>query len=74
MCEGFERLDEMEKHFPLCDTFYSKTRSFTPTETENTKHVNLVRSGMTAEQVVAKMRLSKPPTAGVQIYQNLQKI
>ena len=43
------------------DAFYSKLRSCNPLETEYTDYVNLLKSRLTTEQAVIKLKLSKPP-------------
>ena len=43
------------------DAFYSQLRSSNPLETEYTDYVNLLKSGLTTEQAVIKLKLSKPP-------------
>ena len=55
------------------DAFYSALRSFNPLEAENTEYVNLFRSGLTTEQDVVKLKLSKPPLCGIEKYEYLQQ-
>ena len=55
------------------DAFYSKLRGCNPLEAEYTEIVNLVKSGMTTEEAVAKLKLSKTPPTGVENYQYFQK-
>ena len=59
---------------PPYDAFYSKLRSFDPLETEYTDNVNLLKSGLTTKQAVAKLKLSKSPPTGIENYQYLQQI
>ena len=46
----------------------------TPLEADYTDYVNLLKSGLTTEQAVIKLKLSKPPPTGIEKYQYLQKI
>ena len=59
---------------PPYDAFYSKLRSCNSLETENTDYVNQLKSGLTTEQAVIKLKLSKPPPTGNEIYHYLQQI
>ena len=59
---------------PPYDAFYSKLRSCNPLEAEYTDYVNLLKSGLTTEQAVVKLKLSKPPPTGIENYQYLQQI
>ena len=59
---------------PELDAFYSKLRSCNPLETEYTDYVNLLKNGLTTEQAVIKLKLSKPPPTGIENYQYLQQI
>ena len=59
---------------PPYDAFYSKLRSCNPLETDYTDYVNLLKSGLTAEQAVVKLKLSKPTSTGIEKYQHLQQI
>ena len=56
------------------DAFYSKLRSCNPLEAENTDYINLLKSGLTTEQAVVKLKLPKPPATGIENYQYLQQI
>ena len=56
------------------DAFYSKLRSCKPLEAEYTYYVILLKSGLTTEQAVVKLKLSKPPLTGIENYQYLQKL
>ena len=58
---------------PPYDDFYSKLRSCNPLGAEYTDYVNLLKSGLTTEQAVVKLKLSKPPPTGIEIYQHLQQ-
>ena len=46
----------------------------TPLETEYAEYVNLLKNGVTAEQAVVKLKLSKSPPTGFESYQYLQQI
>ena len=59
---------------PPYDAFYSKLRSCNPLEAKYTDYVNLLKSGLTTEQAVVKLKLSEPPTTGIENYQYLQQI
>ena len=56
------------------DAFYSKLRSCNTLEAEDTDYVNLLKSGLTTEQAVVKLKLSKPHPIGIENYQYLQQI
>ena len=74
----YEWFDHPEKkhnpELPPYETFYSKLRSCNPLEPENTDYVNLLKSGLTTEQAVVKLKLSKPAPTGNENYQYLQQI
>ena len=59
---------------PPYDAFYSKLRSCNPLETEYTDYVNILKSGLTREQAVMKLKLSKPPPTEIENYHYLQQI
>ena len=56
------------------DASYKQLRGCNPLGAENTEYVNLYKNEMTAEQAVAKMKLSKTPPTGVEKYQYLQNL
>ena len=56
------------------DGFYSKLRNCNPPETEHTDSINLLKSGLTTEQAVVKLKLSKSPPTVIENYQHLQQI
>ena len=56
------------------DAFYSKLRSCNPLEADYTDYVNLLKSGLTTEQDVVKLKLSKPPPTVIENHQCLQQI
>ena len=67
--EWFDYPDKMQitELLPF-DASYSKLRSCNPLEAEYTDYVNLKKSGLTTEQAVIKLKLSKPlPTGLVKI-------
>ena len=73
--EWFDHPDKMQnRELPPYDAFYSKLRSCNPLETEYTDYVNHMKSGLTTEQAVIKMKMSKPPPAGIENYLYLQQI
>ena len=53
--------------------FYSKLRSCNPLEDECTDYVILLKSGLTTEQAVVKLKLSNPPPRGIWNYQYLKQ-
>ena len=59
---------------PPYDIFYSELRSCNTLEAEYTVYVSLLKSGLTTEQAVVKLKLSKPPPTGIENYQYLQQI
>ena len=73
-----ELLDHPDKlqvpEFPPYDVFYSKLRSCNPLGTEYTDYVNFLISGLSTEQDVIKLELSKPPPTGIENYHYLQQI
>ena len=56
------------------DAFYIRFRSCNPLETDYTDYVNLLKSGLTTEQAVVKLKLSKLFPTGIENYQYLQRI
>ena len=73
--EWFDYPDIMQNtKLPPYDAFDSELRSCNTFEVEYTDHVNLSKSGFTAEQAVIKLKLSKPPPTEVENYQYLQQI
>ena len=59
---------------PPYDAFYSKLRICNPLEKEHMDYVNLLKSGLTTEQASIKLKPSKPPPTGIEIYHYLQQI
>ena len=73
--EMFDHPDEMQKtELPPYEAFYSKLRSCNLLEAEYADYVNLLKKGLTTEQAIGKLKLSKPPPTGVENYQYLQQI
>ena len=58
-----------DTELPPYDAFYSKLRSCNPLEAEYKDYVNLLKSGLTTEQAVVKLKLSKTPPTGIESYQ-----
>ena len=58
---------------PPYDAFNSKLPSSNPLEDEDADYVNLLNSGLTTEEAVVKLKLSKPSPTGIANYQYLQK-
>ena len=63
-----------DTELPPYDAFYSKLRSCNPPGTEYTDYVNLMKSGLTTEQAVINLKLSKPPPTGIENYHHMQQI
>ena len=73
--EWLDHADKMQnKELPPNDAFYSKLRSCNTLEAEYADYVSLSKSGLTIEQAVLKLKLSKPPPTGIQNYQYLQQL
>ena len=73
--EWFDHPDKLQNNeLPPYDASCSKLRSCNPLEAEYMDYVNLLKSGLTTEQAVVKLKLSKLPPIGVESYQNLQEI
>ena len=71
--EWLDHPDKMQNiELPPYHAFYSKLRSCIPFEAEYADHVNLLKSGLTKEQAVVKVKLSKSPPTWIENYQNLQ--
>ena len=72
-----ERLDHPDKlqntQFCPYDTFYNKPLGCKAPETELTDYVNLLKSKITTEQAVFKLKLSKSPLARIWNYQHRQQ-
>ena len=73
--EWFDHPDKMQNtELPPFDAFYSKLHSCNLLEAEYTDYVNLLKSGLSTEQVVVKLKLWKTPPTGIENYQYLQQI
>ena len=73
--EKFDHPEKMQKTELLPnDAFDWKFRSCNPVEVEYSDYVNLIKSGLTTGKAVVKLKLSKPPPTGVEIFQYLQQI
>ena len=73
--EGFDHPDKYQNtELHPSAAFYSKLRTCNPLEAENKEYVNPSKNGLTTEQVVVKLKLSKPSTTGIENYQYLQQI
>ena len=74
-CEWFDHPHKMQiTEIPPYDAFYSKLRSCNPLEANYTDYVNLLKSGLTTEKTVVKLKLIKSPPTGIENYQYLQQI
>ena len=71
--EGIDQPGQMQntKTIPY-DAFSSKVRSCNPLKMEHNDNVNLLKSGITTKQAVAKSKLSKPLLTVIGYYQYLQ--
>ena len=75
LSEWFDQADKRQnRELPPYDAIYSKIRSCTTLESENTDFVNLWKIGLTREQGVINLKLSKPPPTWIESYQYLQQI
>ena len=63
-----------QTELPPSDAFYSKLGSCNTLETEYMDYVNLLKNGLTTEETVMKIKLSKQPPTGNVNYHNLQQI
>ena len=73
--EWFDHPDKIQNpELPPYDVFYSELRSCNPLETEYTDYVNLLKSELTTEPAVVKLKLSKPPPTGIENHHFLQEI
>ena len=55
------------KELPLYDSFFSILRNGNPLEKDYNDFQNLVNSGLTTEQAVAKLRMDRIPPTGAEI-------
>ena len=54
---------------PSYDVFYSKFRSRNPLEAKCKDYVVLLKNGLTTEEAIVKLKLSKPTPKGIETYQ-----
>ena len=59
---------------PTYDAFNSKLRSCNTLEVEYKDFVHLLKSGLTTEQAIVKLKLSKQHPTGIENYQYLQQL
>ena len=72
--EWFDHLDQLQNtELPPYYAFYPKFCSSNPLEAEYRDYVTLLISGLTTEQAFVKLKLSKPPPTGIEVYQYLQQ-
>ena len=73
--EWFDHLEKMQNtELPPNDVFYSKLRRHNHFEGEYTEYISLLKSGLTTEQAVVKLKPIKPTPFGIVNYQYLQQI
>ena len=67
--EWLDHPDKMHKtELPPYDAFYSKLRSCNPLAAEYADSVSLLKSGLTIEQAVVRLKLSKLPPTVIENY------
>ena len=72
--DWFDYPDKMQKtELPPYDAFYRKLRSCNPLEVDHTDYVNLLKSGLTTDQAVVKLKLSKRPPTGIENFEYLKQ-
>ena len=73
--EWFDHPDKMQNtELPPSDAFYVKIRSCKQHETKYTDYVNPLKSRLTTEPAVIKLKLLKPLPTGIENYHYLQQI
>ena len=73
--EWFDCPEKMNnKKFPPYDSFFSILRNSNPLEKDYNDFQNLVNSGLTTEQAVAKLRMDRIPPTGAENYSYLQSV
>ena len=73
--EWFEQPDKLQNtELPPYDAFFSKLRSCNPLEAEYKDYVILLKGGLTTEQALVKLKLSKPPPTGIENYEYLHQM
>ena len=73
--EWFDCPKEMDyKELPPSDSFFDILRNYNPLEKDYNDFQNLLNSGLTTEQVVAKLRMDRIPPTGAENYSSLQSV
>ena len=73
--EWFDCPEKMNnKELPPYDSFFSILRNSNPLEKDYNDFQNLVNSGLTTEQAVAKLRMDRIPPTGAENYSYLQSV
>ena len=79
--KGFFRYEKFDcpeklnnKELPPYDSFFSILRNSNPLEYDYNDFQNLVNSGLTTEQAVAKLRMDRRPPTGAENYSYLQSV
>ena len=73
--EWFDCSETMNnKELPPYDSFFSILRNSNPLEKDYNDFQNLVNSGLTTEQAVAKLRMDRTPPTGAENYSYLQSV
>ena len=73
--EWFDHTDKMKNpKLPPYDAFYSTPRSSNTLKSDYTAYINPLKKGLTTEQAVIKLKLSKPPPTGIENYHYLHQI
>ena len=73
--EWFDCPEKMNnKELPFYDSFFSILRNSNPLKKDYNDFQNLVNSGLTTEQAVAKLRMDKIPPTGAETYSYLQSV
>ena len=68
-CEWFDCPEKMNnKQLPPYDSFFNILRNSNPLEKDYNDFQNLVNSGLTTEQAVAKLRMDRIPPTGAENY------
>ena len=69
-----ERFDNPDKIRSPYDVFHNKLCSFNTFEAEYRDYFNFLKKGLTTDQAVINLKLSKPSTNGIENYHYLQQI
>ena len=73
--EWFDCPEKMNnKELPAYDSFFNILRNSNPLEKDYNDFQNLVNSGLTTEQAVAKLRMDRIPPTGAENYSYLQSV